>query len=226
MPNSPHHLDNPVHYALLGPHAGFAEGEGLALRYSPAVSAFGGLPDEATPEAWEDAHRLVQDGSFIVARHDVEVPEGWRVDYRGVGRQMIAESVASGESERAVPLGGEHVEAMVDLVERTKPGPFAPRTFELGNYFGIFLEGRLAAMGGNRMRVDGYREVSAVCADPAFSGQGLGMEIVRHVVTATRNDGDEAMLHVSAANPRAQALYERMGFVVRTELTFCAMAAL
>jgi len=59
-----------------------------------------------------------------------------------------------------------------------------------------------------------------------LSGQGLGMEIVRHVVTATRNDGDEAMLHVSAANPRAQALYERMGFVVRTELTFCAMAAL
>ena len=52
---------------------------------------------------------------------------------------------------------------MIRLVELTKPGPFADRTMELGDFFGIRVGGALVAMAGERMKADGTTEISAVC---------------------------------------------------------------
>ncbi len=40
------------------------------------------------------------------------------------------------EAPQAVGLGPEHVPAALRLMEMTQPGPFGPRTLELGDYFG------------------------------------------------------------------------------------------
>jgi ribosomal protein S18 acetylase RimI-like enzyme len=53
---------------------------------------------------------------------------------------------------------------------------------------------------------------------PAFRGKGIGALIVRHLLDEGRRLGRRtAVLDVSVENPRAQALYERLGFAVTRE---------
>jgi ribosomal protein S18 acetylase RimI-like enzyme len=216
-------LDNPIFHALRGPHRSFALHHGSASRYVPEVSAFAALPDVPDEASWSDIGSLVTDRPFIFLRDHLEVPDGWTQVFSGRGFQYTAEGVLGELSPQARPLDASHVPAMSDLVERTNPGPFAPRTIELGNYVGVFDGDRLVAMAGNRFRPVGYREISAVCTDPEFRGRGLGAALVRHVVALTRAEGDIAFLHVAQTNTSAIALYERLGFTLRREIIVAAV---
>ncbi|GCB01182.1 GNAT family N-acetyltransferase [Mycolicibacterium sp. NCC-Tsukiji] len=101
---------------------------------------------------------------------------------------------------------------MTALVERTKPGPFLPRTIELGTYLGIRdADGSLIAMAGERMRPTGYTEISAVCTAPEARGQGLASRLIRAIAHGIRGRGETPFLHTSSDNP-AQNLYTAMGF--------------
>ena len=98
------------------------------------------------------------------------------------------------------------------LVEATHPGPFGPRTVEMGDYFGAFDRGRLVAMTGERMHAGLFREVSGVCTDPAWQGRGIAGQLVRQVVHLQRSRGQWPFLHVLAENAGAKRVYERAGF--------------
>ena len=102
---------------------------------------------------------------------------------------MVFDADAPSSAPRADParfpivtLGLDDVPDMLDLVDRTEPGPFTPKTIELGTYLGVRVDGALIAMAGERMRPPGYTEVSAVCTDPAFRGQGLAAYLVDAVM--------------------------------------------
>jgi ribosomal protein S18 acetylase RimI-like enzyme len=112
---------------------------------------------------------------------------------------------------------------MLDLVARTRPGPFLPRTPELGTYLGIRRGGRLVAMAGERMHPPGWTEVSAVCTDSAYRGQGLGARLVRAVVAGVRARDESAFLHAAATNTGAIRLYESLGFRLRVRMAFLAV---
>jgi GNAT superfamily N-acetyltransferase len=118
--------------------------------------------------------------------------------------------------DRATPpirsLGPADVEAMLDLTARVFPGYFRQRTPEMGRYVGIVEDGRLTAMGGERLAMTGYCEVSGVCTDPAFTGRGYGHAIVAHVVRRLLDEGTTPFLHVDIGNTRAQAIYRSLGF--------------
>ena len=104
---------------------------------------------------------------------------------------------------------------MLALATLTKPGPFAIRTHELGDFIGIKRSGKLAAMAGERLRAPGYTEVSAVCTDPDHIGHryatGLMVEIMRRILAR----GERPFLHVRSQNQRAIELYHRLGYVDR-----------
>ncbi|TFZ04188.1 GNAT family N-acetyltransferase [Ramlibacter humi] len=120
-------------------------------------------------------------------------------------------------SPGVVVLGTGHMPAILDLVARTKPGPFGPGNLDLGLYLGRFEEGRLVAMAGERLHTGRWREVSAVCTDPAHQGRGLGGEMVNAIVREQLARGETPFLHVMASNTGAIALYRKLGFeVVRT----------
>jgi predicted GNAT family acetyltransferase len=119
-----------------------------------------------------------------------------------------------------VPLGDNDVPEMLDLVARTRPGPFLPRTVELGRYLGIRRGGALVAMAGERLHPPGWSEISAVCTDPAHRGQGLASRLVRAVVALIRERGELPFLHAAADNTNALRLYESMGFRLRCTSTF------
>jgi predicted GNAT family acetyltransferase len=121
------------------------------------------------------------------------------------------------------PLADGDVPAMTDLVTRTEPGPWRPRTIELGGYVGIFHGDALVAMAGQRMHPPGYVEISAVCTDPSARRRGYA-SIVTHVVAdAIAARGATPMLHVANDNPNARAVYEQLGFET---VRMCGFSAL
>jgi ribosomal protein S18 acetylase RimI-like enzyme len=138
--------------------------------------------------------------------------------------QMVDEGLAPAADRETVPLQAADVPEMLDLVARTQPGPFRAATVELGGYLGIRRGGRLVAMAGQRMRPPGWTEISAVCTDDKFRGQGLGTRLIRAVAAGIRARAETPFLHALADNP-AIGLYESLGFRVRWRLMITALRA-
>jgi predicted GNAT family acetyltransferase len=207
-------LGNPVWRALSGPQAAVAEGGPLALRYQRDVALFAALPDEATPEAWDQLRDLVgPEGLAFLARDVLEPPPGWRQVYSLPAVQMMATSVEGEIDADAQRLTADDVPEMLALVERTQPGPFEQRTIELGEYYGIRDEnGALIAMAGERMFPSPCREISAVCTDEAHRGNGLAARLTRHLVARIHARDETPILHARADNENAIRLYEHLGF--------------
>lgn len=218
-----HTLDNPVWHALVGPHAALAERVGDAARYVSDVAAFCALPDDATPAAWEDLRTLVgAGGAAFLVRASVDLPDGWTAEMTLPCRQMVLPDT-SGEraddtSELLLVLTEDDVPEMLALVERTRPGPFARRTIELGQYLGIRDDGVLVAMAGERLHPSGYTEISAVCTDADQRGRGLASRLVRAVVRGIRRRGETPFLHLTTENENAHRLYDTLGFETRAFL--------
>jgi ribosomal protein S18 acetylase RimI-like enzyme len=208
-----------VRSALEGADARFAERSGRALRYRPEFSVFATGP-------WDQIAALVgPGGTAVYAGPPAPPPAEWRRPPAIAGFQMTGEAFAPSEDPEAVPLGAEHAEAMAELVDRTRPGPWAPRTWELGGYHGILIDGSLVAMAGERMHADGFTEISAVCTDPAYRGRGLATRVMRVVAARIRARDETPFLHVAGHNATAVRLYERLGFRIRRPIEFVIAVA-
>ncbi|MFC4942925.1 GNAT family N-acetyltransferase [Pseudonocardia sp. GCM10023141] len=216
-----HVLDNPARASLLGPHAHLAVSHGLAVRYRPDVSVFVTLPAEPDDTAWRDLADLIGPGAVApLSGLRTPPPAGWEVVSDGAGVQLVDDGVAAAPDAEAVPLGDADVPEMLALVERARPGPFAPRTIEMGTYLGIRRGGRLIAMAGERLHPPGFTEISAVCTDADFRGQGLATRLVHAVAAGIRARGETPFLHAAAMNTNAIRLYESLGFRLRRHNRF------
>jgi ribosomal protein S18 acetylase RimI-like enzyme len=217
-------LDNPAWAALTGPHRRFAEFGGRALRYHPDVAPFATLAGEADQAAWDDVATLVGPGGVATLIGNLPPPpEHWETIGELAGVQMVDEAVEGVPDPEAVVLTAADVPEMLDLVERTEPGPFRARTVELGTYLGIRRDGVLVAMAGERLRPPGWTEISAVCTVPEVRGQGLATRLVRAVAAGIRARGEQPFLHAAATNTNAIRLYESIGFRLRRHITFRAV---
>jgi ribosomal protein S18 acetylase RimI-like enzyme len=213
-------LDNAAWAALTGPHRHLAEIVGSAARYQSAVSPFVAIADPDDPRAWTDLAALVGPGNSFALAGMPTLPEGWATGQSGQGVQLVATSLRGRVDQEAIRLGPADVPEMLDLVDRTKPGPFLPRTIELGAYYGIRRDGKLIALAGERLRPPGWTEISAVCTDEEHRGQGLATRLVRHVAAGIQDRGDTPFLHAAAMNTGAIALYESIGFTLRRSVLF------
>lgn len=218
---APHPLDNPLWASLTGPHARFAQFKGGAARYAPDVSPFAAIADDADGSAWDDIAALAGPGTTVpVVSAPVPLPADWEVVMRLPGVQLVDAGMTAAPDREAVVLGPADVPEMLDLVARTKPGPFLPRTVELGGYLGIRVEGALIAMAGQRMHPPGWTEISAVCTDDAYRGRGLGTRLVRAVAAGIRARGETPFLHAAETNANAIRLYLALGFTLRRAVSF------
>lgn len=219
----PHPLDNPVLSSLTGPHSRFAERRGNVMRYPVDVCPFVAMPDDPVQDDWSDADRLAGPGAWLpLAAIEISPPAGWEVRMIGEGVQMTGDDLDAAADPEAVSLGPADVPEMLELTARTKPGPFLPRTFELGAYLGIRREGRLVAMAGERLHPAGWTEISAVCTDEAWRGQGLAARLIRAVGAGIRARGEIPFLHALATNA-AIGLYEDLGFRHRMAVLFAVV---
>ncbi len=212
-------LDAPALASLRGPHAALGKASGRVVAYDPAVAAFAGLPVDPEAADWEDLARLVGPGNEACPfGAPAEAPVGWTPTFRVSCAQMIDTYLEPFEDPDAVELSTADLPEMLDLVARTRPGPFRTRTIEMGHYLGLRHDGVLVAMAGERMHPPGWTEISAVCTDPAFRGRGLGSRLIRAVAVPAAERGEGSFLHAVTTNAAAIGLYESLGFRVRREI--------
>lgn len=218
-----HPLDNVVWSALNSRHhAQLAIVEPHARRYPAAFAPFGAMR-EISPEGFESlAGWLAGDAQVaLVTAGDVRPPPVFEVVRSKDMVQMVQikppVSLAAG-AEVFQALGPADIPQMLALVDQTRPGPFGERTLELGRFLGLKVEGQLVAMAGERMHLDDYTEVSAVCTRDDFRGQGLARRLVSAVCSGIAARGETAILHAFTDNHGAIALYRELGFNVRATL--------
>lgn len=219
-------LDRPIWNALTGRQAHLAERQGEAVRIRPEVGIFAaaeapaGLPGLT---ALNDRHPgsgfLEAEGSPMV---DVLPPDA-PVAMRAVLAQMVATRLTPGPTVDWAPLGETDAGAIYDLAMMTRPGPFRPRTFDFGGFIGVKEQGRLVAMAGTRLRVEGFSEVSAVCTHPDWRGRGLAQALMRVVCGRILDEGDAVFLHAFADRQATIGLYRSLGFEVRQRIVYTVL---
>lgn len=215
-------LNRAVWSALTSRQTAFALGGPLARRFDPAISPFAASRDNS-PEALDALGGLIAPGSdrvYLLQADEIALPASLEAEMTALGVLMTQERAvpAPSANPEIIRLGTKDVAEMVALAELTKPGPFTERTAELGGFWGIRRDGRLAAMAGTRLTLDGFTEVSGICTHPDFRGQGLAQTLSLHVAAKIREKGDTPFLHAYADNHGAIALYRKLGFDIRREV--------
>ncbi len=214
-------LDHVIWNSLSGSHARYAAGTGTARRYLPGFSPILGFADPENPD-FRSLEAYARAGEhFYVDRWTGPIPAGWGLVSEAQMLKMVYRGapIPLRVPPYIVRLDTRHYPEAVDLAALTRPGPFGLRTPELGVYLGIFDDGRLVAMAGERMQVGEWREISGVCTHPRYTGRGLAQQLVQVLIANQQSRGERTFLHVMSANHRARQLYERLGFENYLETT-------
>lgn len=208
-------LNNPIWSALTSAQSHFAIGGAHAKRFPAEVAPFIAVA-EPTEVAARALAELVAPGEVVnIISVTPQMRDGWELLATGNIVQMIWRDDAPApavDTSDIVELGEADVADMLDLTALVFPGYFRRRTPEMGAYFGIREDSRFAAMTGERMKVPGFEEISAVCTHPDFTGRGYAARLVSYVARNMLERGVTPFLHVNETNRRARSLYERVGF--------------
>lgn len=209
-----HPLDRAVWAALTTRQADLALGDDRALRLAPEYGLFAAAADKS-PENLSALADLVR-RTGPAALFEADPPralDGVTITPGDPISQMVAVDPVFVPAEfEVIRLGDDDAAEMLELATLTRPGPFFARTHQLGDFIGVREGGRLAAMCGERLRLPGYTELSAVCTHPDFLGRGYAAALMSLVTRAILDRGETAFLHVYDHNTRAIALYERLGW--------------
>lgn len=220
-----HILDRPAWSALTSRHAALSQGDDLARRYDPTIVPFAAARDDSEGSLQALGALPGPDESLVFVQADpIVLPRGFVATLTADGVQMILKRVPPKVSdERIERLTEADAAEMLDLATLTKPGPFTLRAQALGEFWGIKVDGRLAAMAGERMKADGFTEVSGVCTHPDFQGRGLGKLLSIFMTHRVLDRGETPFLHAFATNGTAIALYESIGFELRSMMNVAAV---
>jgi ribosomal protein S18 acetylase RimI-like enzyme len=223
-----HALHNVIWQALTTRQAEFAESFDQARRFVREVTGLTAF-EEPSPRGYAALAGLVgvAGTAALFLDREYEPRCGWELVAGAPLLEMVCESGGGREdrpdSPEIVRLGVQDSPAMVELATLTKPGPFGPRTHQLGTYLGIRFEGELVAMAGERLKVPGYTEVSAVCTHPEHTGKGYARVLMTEIMRGIGDRGEIPLLHVRRDNLRAVELYERLGFRTSTVVHYAVL---
>lgn len=217
-------LDNPIWHSLRSHHAPLGAATRLAACYAPAVAPFAGVAEASAAAGAELAGLLGEHEPYYLVGIAPPAVPGWQVDSHGSITQMLCSSPPEvPDGPRVTVLGPAHVADMLELTALVFPGYFRQNTLRMGHYLGIYLDGRLAAMAGERMNMPGYREISAVCTHPEHTGRGYAQRLVALITRSVFDQGVSPFLHVNTDNRRAKSVYERLGYAERGEIALYAL---
>ena len=219
-----HALDNPFWSSLRTRHAGIARLADGVARYPVEYAPFLGVADGGA-DARHGLESLVEPGESVYLL-GVTPPaiDGWRLEPLGELSQMVLDApLDEPDGPDVVALTPAHRADVLELVALVYPHYFRERTMELGRYFGIFDDGRLAAMIGERLGTPDATEMSAICTHPAFTGRGYARRLTAMLGNDNLERGLLPFLHVSQDNTRALKLYEAMGYRHRGEIGFWSL---
>jgi ribosomal protein S18 acetylase RimI-like enzyme len=222
--SDPHPLDNVVWSALTTAHRTMAFGVGLARHYPRDMVPFSAIAEPSVAAYADLAAGLAPDIEARLFRPREEAaPPGWEtLSVRPIVQMVMDQpndATPQYDEATCIKLGQGDAAEMVALAEATKPGPVGMSTVNLGRYLGARdpKSRALIAMAGERLRLPGYIELSAICVHPAARGRGLGSLLMQMLMREAEQRNEVPCLHVFPDNP-AMAIYERLGFRERTRL--------
>ena len=224
-----HPLDRAVWNALNTRQSTLAVGDGLALRYDPQIGCFGACAG-TDPASVASLLQLNPQGGGLTLMEmpDFRLPSHVPIASSAACHQMVLRHVQPHPSPKTfdvAPMADADADDMLALATLTKPGPFFARTHRLGGFIGVWDEGRLIAMAGERIKPPGFAEVSGVCTHPDFRGRGLASALIRIIATNILDRGETPFLHVYAYREAATALYVSIGFEIRCTMMMTVLAA-
>lgn len=217
-------LDNPFWSSLCTIHRGLAIGSDEAARYPAEFAPFLGVAD-AEVEADEAIVSLLDpDETVLLLGVPPKLSDAWQLEtFRPLAQMIRDEPLEVMDGPEIIELNETHRADVLSLVALVYPHYFRARTMELGRYFGMYVDGRLAAMIGERLGTDAQTEMSAICTHPDFTGRGYARRLTAFLTNDTLARGRTPFLHVSYENPHAKSLYERMGYRLRRDIPFWAL---
>lgn len=218
-------LDNPFWSSLRSLHRGIAQAAGEVARYPAEYAPFLGVSD-ADADVTDALDALVAPGEsvYLIGVAPGQVPDGWKLEaFRPLAQMICTSPLEVIDGPEIIELTQANRADVLELTALVYPHYFRPRTMEMGRYFGIYQDGRLAAMVGERMGTETYREMSAICTHPDFNGLGYARRLTAMLTNDTLQRGSTPFLHVSHENPRAKGLYEQIGFRHRRDIGFWSL---
>lgn len=217
-------LDNPFWSSLRSRHRDIALVAGEAARFPAEYAPFLGVSHAGIDVADALAELVAPGESVYLLGVAPRVPAGWRLDAFADLAQMVCTSpIDVVDGPDIIALSEVHRADVLALTALVYPHYFRPRTMDMGRYFGIYQDGRLAAMIGERLGTDAYQEMSAICTHPDFNGRGYARRLTAMLSNDTLRRGRVPYLHVSHENLRAKQLYEQLGYRIRRNIPFNAL---
>ena len=216
-------LDNPVWYALQSAHKRFAYGSHSVKRYPVDMLKIIGCELPSTADLGEIEPWAEAGENFFIVGELPFLPKNWQLNSRLDCVQMVCNKLtASGlkSDQQIILLTESHREEMLELINLVQPGYFFKNTPLLGNYFGIILDNKLVAMAGERLKMTGFTEISAVVTHPQHTGKGYAQHLVAHVSQQNIDKGVSPFLHFVNSNTRARKVYEILGYTERKIIPF------
>ncbi|WP_408032593.1 GNAT family N-acetyltransferase [Tenacibaculum xiamenense] len=213
-------LDNPVWQALSETHNSYAiEYDGVKF-YNPEVCPFGGFTKIGKTKEAMESYSKICDDFFIVGNHPIK-PSTLTLDKTVICDQMVLSQLNQPEYTHSIEkLTEQHIDELYELVWLVMPGYFKKRTFEMGDYYGIFIDNTLAAVTGERMQMNDYIEVSAVVTHPNHIRKGMAKQLVAYTSQRILEKNKIPILHVAQKNTGAIKLYEKLGFKSIRKMTW------
>lgn len=220
-----HALDNPFFSALDSIHRGVALQHGEVRRYPAEFAPFLGIP-RADADLVDALDALVPAGDTVLMLGVAPsaLPAGWTLEpFADLAQMHCDRELAVIDGPEIILLDERHRADVLALTALVYPHYFRSRTMELGRYFGMYVDGRLAAIIGERLGAPDAREMSAICTHPDFLGRGYARRLTAFLTNETLRAGKQPFLHVAYSNARAKALYEQMGYRLRRDIPFMAL---
>lgn len=217
-------LDNPFWTSLRSRHRALAQCMGDAARYPAEFASFLGVASADADVAAAIASLVGPGESVYLLGVVPKQPDEWRLEaYPPLAQMICTAAIPLIDGPPVIELSEAHRADVLALTALVYPHYFRPRTAELGRYFGIYRDGRLAAMIGERLGTDVYQEISAVCTHPDFNGRGYARRLIALLSNDNLERGRTPFLHVSHQNHRAKLLYEQIGYRHRRDIGFWSL---
>ena len=222
MTSSP--LDNPFYSSLRSRHRDLARSVGEVARYPADFAPFLGVANSDVDTSGALDELVAPAESVYLIGVAPRAPRGWTLESFAPLAQMVCTTpIAAIDGPRVIELSDVHCSDVLALTALVYPHYFRRRTMELGRYFGIYQDGRLAAMIGERLGTDDAQEMSAICTHPDFNGRGYARRLTAFLTNDNLGRGRLPFLHVSHENPRALRLYEQLGYRLRRDIGFFSL---
>jgi GNAT superfamily N-acetyltransferase len=215
-------LDAPAWWALTGVQQQFAIGTSHAKRYQRGLLPFAACEPGHSAGISSLSEWLQPGEIFYLIGELPTLPAAFTLLKELPCVQMVlASKVDLPPADLSItPLNETHSEQLFHLINKVQPGYYEKDTWRLGNYYGIWQNDQLVACAGERMRLEGLTEISAICTHPAYTGRKYAQYLIAHLCNTNLQAGNIPFLHVLQTNERAIGLYEYLGFKQRRMIPF------